>query len=148
MPRASLTESGCDGVIDALANLPEETVAEKARKALGHIKASDDLRKLLTNGLDLKSARDDRWFQIQSLSGANDGVPKMGLLAWNYAVPDQVLEKGDLNKAGVIILVKDRDQANVPGLNDVIRSGLVGAPAGTEPDGEDDPGGPTVDDEG
>ncbi|WP_230482673.1 hypothetical protein [Sphingomonas sp. Leaf21] len=142
--RLVMTESGCDGVIDALANLAEETVAEKARKALGHIKTSGDLRKILTNGLDLKSARDDRWFQIQSLSGANDGVPKMGLLAWNFAVPDQALEKGDLNKAGVIILVKDRDQANVPGLNDAIRSGLVAAPVGTEPDSEDDLSSPTV----
>lgn len=78
---------------------------------------------------------------------ANDGVPKMGLLAWNYAVPDQALEKCDLNKAGVIILVKNPDQANVPGLNDVIRSGLVAEPAGTEPDDEEDLGGPTVADE-
>ncbi len=133
MLRLVMTDFGCDGVIDALTNLPEEAVAEKARKALAHIKTSGDLRKLLTNGLELKSARDDRWFQIPSLSGANDGVPKMGLLAWNYTVPDKTLEKSDLSKAGVIILVKDRDQANVPGLNDAIRSGLVSAPVEAEP---------------
>lgn len=132
--RLVMTDLGCDSVIDALSALPEETVAEKARTALGHLKESAGLRQLLTNGLDLKSARDDRWFHVASLTGAGKNIPKMGLLAWNFSIPDKVLEKGDLNKAGVIILVKDRAQGNGPGLSDAIRSGLVGSPTGAEAD--------------
>lgn len=132
--RLVMTDVGCDSVIDALAALPEAAVAEKARSAFGHLKQSADLRQLLTNGLDLKGARDDKWFHIASLTGASKNIPKMGLLAWNYPIPDRVLEKGDLNKAGVIILVKDRSQGNGPGLSDAIRSGLVCSPSGAEAD--------------
>jgi hypothetical protein len=49
----------------------------------------------------------------------------MGLLAWNYPVPNEVIRRGDLNKAGIIILVKDADRPDAPGLSDAIRSGLV-----------------------
>jgi hypothetical protein len=51
----------------------------------------------------------------------------MGLLAWNYTIPDEVIRKSHLNKAGIILLVKDaeRPRPHAPGLGDAIRSGLV-----------------------
>lgn len=126
--RLMLTEPTCDGVTEALAALPDNQVAESARKALAHIKSSPDLRRMLTKGLNLKGARADAWIHIPSETGAAEGVPKMGLLAWNYAFPaTTALGKGDLNKAGVIILIKDRQQPGAPGLEDVIRTGLVTA---------------------
>lgn len=51
----------------------------------------------------------------------------MGLLAWNFAFPATALAKGDLSKAGVIILIKDRQQGDATGLEEVMRSGLVAA---------------------
>ena len=58
------------------------------------------------------------------------GVPKMGLLAWNYAIPGEAIRRSDLNKAGIIILVKDAERRDAPGLGDAIRSGLVDSAAG------------------
>lgn len=125
--RLVMTEMACDGVVDALAALPEEQVAEQARKALAHVKSSPDVRRMLTKGLSLKGAKSDGWVHIPSETGANDGVSKMGLLAWNFAFPVSPLAKGDLNKAGIIILIKDRQQGDATGLEEVIRSGLVAA---------------------
>ena len=59
----------------------------------------------------------------------------MGLLAWNYDFAPEVLGKKDLPKAGVIILVKDREQADAVGRDEAIRSGLLP----TEPDSEPSP---------
>lgn len=125
--RLVMTELACDGVVDALAALPEEQVAEPARKALAHVKSSPDVRRMLTKGLSLKGAKSDAWVHIPSETGANDGVSKMGLLAWNFAFPAAALAKGDLNKAGIIVLIKDRQQGDATGLEEVIRSGLVAA---------------------
>jgi hypothetical protein len=79
---------------------------------------------LFENGFDLKGARSDGWSHIASQTGGN-AVPKMGLLAWNYDFPAVPLRQGDLNKAGIIILVKDRPRPGGIGLEDAIRSGLV-----------------------
>lgn len=49
----------------------------------------------------------------------------MGLLAWNYQIPDEVLAKSDLNKAGIILVVKDAKSEVAPGLEDVIRNKLT-----------------------
>ncbi len=136
--RLVMTDLACDGVVDALAALPEEQVAEPAQKALAHIKSSSDIRRMLTKGLSLKGAKSDGWFQIPSETGANDGVPKMGLLAWNFAFPATPLAPSHLNKAGVIILIKDRQQADATGLEEVIRSGLVAT--AQQADGDDTAG--------
>lgn len=125
--RLVMTEMACDGVVDAFIALPAEQVAEQAQKALAHVKSSPDVRRMLTKGLSLKGAKSDGWFHIPSETGAVDGVPKMGLLAWNFAFQLAPLANKDLNKAGVIILIKDRQQTGEPGLEDVIRSGLVAA---------------------
>jgi hypothetical protein len=138
MLRLVMTDSSTDGVVDALAALPDEKVAEAARTALGHVKSTEDVRHLLTNGVNLKGARPDAWAHIPSATGATNGIPKMGLLAWNMVVPNKPLVKGDLNKAGMIILVKDRTQAGALGLKDAIRSGLVvSTEATTVEDGQD-----------
>lgn len=123
--RLVLTEGGGDGVIDAIAAISENDVAEKARTAFNHITASADLRKMLTSGIDLKSVTSTGWTHIQSETGQAAGVPKMGLLAWNYQIPDEVLAKSDLNKAGIILLVKDALSELAPGLEDVIRNKLT-----------------------
>jgi hypothetical protein len=123
--RLVMTEGECDGIVDALAALRVEDIAEKARTAFSHVQSTADLRHLLTTGLSLKNATTNGWWHIPSETGAASGVPKMGLLAWNYAIPDEVLAKGDLSKAGIILLVKDPNAPGFPGLGDAIRSGLV-----------------------
>src|SRR3546814_15335031 len=69
--------------------------------AFKHITVSTDLRRMLTGGIDLKSVTSTGWTHIQSETGQVAGAPKMGLLAWNYRIPDEVLAKSDLNKAGI-----------------------------------------------
>jgi hypothetical protein len=123
--RLVMTDRCCDGVIDALAALPEANVSDQAQNALAHVKSSGDVRRLLTNGVNLKGAKADGWFHIPSETGAAVNAPKMGLLAWNLDLAAKPLAKSDLNKAGIIILVKDRAQPGTPGLDDAIRSGLV-----------------------
>ncbi len=125
MLRLVMTEVVCDGVLAAIANLNEEHVAERAHNALRHIKSSPDLRRLLTQGIDLKGVNDKNWKEIASETGAQNGVSKMGLIAWNYAVPDEPLQGGSLAKSGIIFLIHDAEIGAVPGLGDAMRSGLI-----------------------
>lgn len=123
--RLVMTEGSGDGVIAAIAAISEDDVAEKARTAFKHITTSADLRRMLTGGIDMKSATSAGWTHISSETGQAAGVPKMGLLAWNYQIPDEVLAKSDLNKAGIILLVKDANSEVALGLEDVIRNKLT-----------------------
>lgn len=131
--RLVMTDLSCDGVIEALAALEPEQVAAEAHPVLAHVKASADVRQLLENGLDLKGAKPDRWFHIPSPT-ANNALPKMGLLAWNFDFPTTPLPNSDLRKAGIIIVVKDKARPDGFGLEDALRSGLVSVAA----DGADD----------
>jgi len=120
-----MTEHSCDGIIDAVATLEVVQLAERAQTAFSHVRNTPDLRHMLTSGISLKCARDNGWTHIPSETGAENGVPKMGLLAWNYTVSTKPLDNRDLNKAGIILLVKDRAEAEAPGLDAAVRSGLV-----------------------
>lgn len=134
MIRLVFTEDECDGLIDRLAAVEVEQVAETARTAFGHVNSTPDLRRMLIAGISLKGVSDSAWKQIDSETGKDKNIPKMGLLAWNYAFPNEPLAKGDLNKAGIILLVRDVEAKGVPGLGDAIRSGLLQA----EVDAEDE----------
>jgi len=123
--RLIMTDHSCDGIIDAVATLDEAQVAGRARTAFTHVRNTPDLRHMLTSGLSLKNARDNGWFHIPSETRAENGVSKMGLLAWNYTVSTEELGNKDLSKAGIILLVKDRAEAEAPGLDEAVRSGLV-----------------------
>ena len=125
MLRLVTTEISCDGVLDALAGLDEREVAESARPALRHVRTSPDLRRMMARGLDLKGVNDQGWKEIASETGAACGVPKMGLLAWNYGIPDEPLNRGHLSKAGVVFVIRDAGRADIPGLGAAIRSGLI-----------------------
>ena len=130
--RLVMTEGCCDGIQRALAALPEESIAAAARTAFRHVRSAPDLRRMLESGVDLKSAGPNDWSLISSETGQTSGVPKMGLLAWNYLIPDEAIKKVHLNKAGIILLVKDTTGPHAPGLGDAMRSGLV-APGLIEP---------------
>jgi hypothetical protein len=123
--RLVMTEGCVDGIHDALRELDESEIAESARKAFDHVKTSQDLRRMLSEGLDLKGVSSGDWAHIPSQTGQVSGIPKMGLIAWNYEIPEGEIPKKDLNKAGVILLVRDAPTPGNPGLEQVIRSGLV-----------------------
>jgi len=123
--RLVISEASCDGVLAAFANLDENLVAMQARPAFGHVKSSSDLRRLMTQGFDLKGVNADQWKLLASETGAPIGVPKMGLLSWNYPRIEAPLQGGNLSKAGVIFLIRDASRPDVPGLDDAIRSGLM-----------------------
>ncbi|MCP4487146.1 MAG: hypothetical protein GY820_07495 [Gammaproteobacteria bacterium] len=123
--RLIMTDHCCDSVIDSYVALDKAHIAEGARIAFTHVRASDDLRQMLTTGINLKGAKDSGWSHIPSLTGRDANIPKMGLLAWNYQNSTDVLSNKDLSKAGVIILVKDQAQAKTPGFETAIRSGLI-----------------------
>lgn len=125
VPRLVLTEGACDGLIDALAALDVEQVAPSARNAFGHVTSSADLRRILTNGMSLRGVTATGWKHIPSETGQANNAPFMGLLAWNYAITADPLANKDLNKAGIILLVKDAEAPDSPGLGDAIRTGLV-----------------------
>jgi hypothetical protein len=125
MPRLVVTEGACDGLTDALAGLDVEQIAPNARNAFGHVTSSPDLRRILTNGISLKGVTSTSWKHIPSETGQAKNAPFMGLLAWNYVIPAEPLAAKDLNKAGIILLVKDAEQPGTPGLGEAMRSGLV-----------------------
>ena len=107
--RLVITEHSCDEVIAAFEDIQEDQISDRAKQALNHLKESDDLWTLLTEGIDLKGAKDNGWFHIPSLSNTQR-VPKFGLLARNYEFGEEALANKDLAKAGVILLVRDRNQ--------------------------------------
>lgn len=131
MLRLVMTEVICDGVLSALAGIDENQVAPQARLAFQHVKSTPDLRRLMVQGIDLKGVNDQGWKEINSETGAESGVRKMGLIAWNYIVPDAPLHRSSLNKAGIVFLIRDAGRADVPGLGDAIRSGVI-EPAGVQ----------------
>ena len=126
--RMVMTETICDGVLSALADLDENLVADVARTAFQHVKTSPDLHKLMSRGFDLKGVNDQAWKEIPSETGASNGVRKMGLLAWNYMGHGDSLQRSALNKAGIIFVIRDIGRQDVPGLNEVMRSGLIESP--------------------
>jgi hypothetical protein len=133
MLRLVMTEVICDGVLSALASIEENHVAQQARLAFQHVKSTPDLRRLMVQGLDLKGVNDQGWKEIASETGEESGVRKMGLIAWNYTVPDAPLSRSNLNKAGIVILIRDAGRVDVPGLGDAIRSGLIGLTSAPNP---------------
>ena len=137
--RLVLTEGGCDGLDHAISSVDPQMVAETARTALGHIKASGDLSRMLTAGLDLKGVGADAWFLIPSETGAAQNIPKMGLIAWNFAISPEPLHAKQLNKAGIILLLKDATAEGAVGLNDAIRSGVLGTTVKIDADAAAEP---------
>lgn len=131
MLRLIMTDHCCDNVIDTFSTLEEEHIAERAKKAFRHVLTSEDLRKMLTEGIDLKSATNDKWSYIPSITN-NPQVPKIGLMAWNFEQHESEINGKDLTKAGIILLIKDRTQEETPGFNTAVRSGLVQPDIGTE----------------
>ncbi|HMX98527.1 MAG TPA: hypothetical protein PKC44_01950 [Agitococcus sp.] len=125
MLRLVMTEAICDDVLSALDTLNETQVAEQAHLAFRHIRSTPDLRRLMLQGIDLKGVNDQGWKEIASETGTKSGVPKMGLIAWNYTAPNTPLPRGNLNKAGIIFLIRDTKRVDTPGLGDAIRSGLI-----------------------
>lgn len=125
MLRLVMTEVVCDGVLAALNDIDEGQVAEQARRAFLHVKSTADLRRLMIQGVDLKGVSGQGWKEISSETGAASSVAKMGLIAWNYNVPDSPLPRHNLTKAGIVFLIRDAGHENAPGLGDAIRSGLI-----------------------
>jgi len=121
--RLIMTDHCCDSLIDAYGDLDETQVADRAKQAFTHVRTSDDIRHILTTGINLKGAKDSGWSHISSLTGGEANVPKMGLLAWNYPIGADALKRSDLVRAGIIILVKD--QAETPGFEAAMRNGLI-----------------------
>ena len=128
--RLVLTERGCDDLQTAVSDLDPELVAEKARKALAHIKGSSDLRRMLSIGLNLKGVGTAGWKEMDSLTGSDIGVPRMGLVAWDYAQPSIALEQRQLPKAGVMILVRTVPVEGAAVIADAVRKESLAA----EPD--------------
>jgi CheY-like chemotaxis protein len=143
--RLVMTEGGCDGIIQAVAGLQEDQVAKEARTAFDHIRSTSDLRKLLSSGIDLNGVGSTNWKLIPSETGSDKGVRSMGILAWNYAIPDGPLKRDFLTKAGLALLIKDIKTAETPGLEAVVRSGLVAQPVESAREAADPtPGEPAV----
>lgn len=124
--RLMVTEMVGDGVVRSLKGLGEDQIADRARPAFRHIITTPDLGRRLAVGLDLKGVTSTKWSSISSETGGNK-VPAMGVMAWNMDPTDGPLDRGTLGKAGVILLIKDRKDIVVPGLDEALRSGAMTA---------------------
>ena len=106
-----MTEHGCEDVVDAVNAIDDNQVDGRAKQALSYVKSTDDLWKLLTEGINLKQAKDNKWFHLPTLSNIEGAPNFFGLLARNYPFStEEALSTRDIGKAGIIILVKDRVQ--------------------------------------
>lgn len=119
-----LTESGCDGLQAAVNAVDPEGTAEGSRKALAHIKSSGDLRRVLLSGLHLKKVGNNNWTPISSETGASQ-VPHMGLVSWNIQVSEEPLDAKNLGKSGVLLVIRDDQQAGSVSLAEVQRLGVL-----------------------
>lgn len=123
--RLIMTDDCCDSVIDAYSTIQKEHIPPKTKPLLDHLQTSDDLRKMLTDGIDLKIAKQEKWSHIPSFTQENPQIPKIGLIAWNYDKYAEPLNSKDMQKAGIIILIKDQRQQDTPGFDSAVRSGLI-----------------------
>ncbi len=121
--RLIMTDHSCDSLIDILSNLEEELIAEQAKQVFRHVRESEDLSRMLTEGIDLKGATNNKWTYIKSTT-SNPNFPQMGLIAWNYDQTSDSIERKLVSKAGIIILIRDA-QDESPGFDTAVRSGLV-----------------------
>lgn len=123
--RLVLTEGSCDGILEAVTELSEEDVADASRAAFRHVRDTTDLRRLLSSGIDLNSVGPKNWTAISSLTDTQR-VPKLGLIAWNHPGGDALGK--DTRHAGIILIVRDANLPDAPGLDEARKMGYV-APA-------------------
>lgn len=121
--RLVLTEGACDSLNVAVHELNDQVVAAEARPALQHVRSSQELRRKLETGLDLRSVGKTRWTAI-SIDRHGQPTP-IALIAWNYD-PAEAIVRGDRPKAGLLLLIRDAQNEGSPGLVDLQRDGLVG----------------------
>jgi hypothetical protein len=118
------TERICDGLEDALQTVDEAEIAEAARPALAHLKASGELGRQLAGGFDISLIRAGTWLKVPSLTGAPQ-VPDMALLALNELVD---VPRAMKPKAGILIVIREAERkVGAPSLED-----LVPAPAAVD----------------
>lgn len=123
--RLMTTELVGDGIVRALRRIQKNQVANKAQLAFEHVITTSDLGRRLAVGLDLKGVvGNTKWSSISAETGGNK-VPAMGLIAWNKDPAGDPLERGNLSKAGVILLIKDRKAVGAPSLDEAVRSGAI-----------------------
>lgn len=108
--RLVVTETVCDELLTAIGNLQQTQVAKRAWQAVERIKISD-FRQIMNAGLDLKNVGAEQWKKF--------GDPPLGLLAWNYEIPDTPLSNGHLSNAGIVLLIQDTQLEDSPGLKNV-----------------------------
>ncbi|MBP2295567.1 hypothetical protein [Azospirillum rugosum] len=131
MLRLVMTEPACDGLEETLRTTTEDSIAGDALKAFRYVRDSGELRRLLTEGLDLtKAVSKKAWTNIPA--GANtDGLQNIAQVAWNCSVPDGPFDRNKLRGTGLMLLVQDV-QGGGPGLGDVLRAGLVAVATNAE----------------
>ncbi len=121
--RLVMTEGAWDGVEERLAAIERADVHQSARAAFDHVRSKPELRQKIARGLSLDGVG-AKWSGITCKTGGQ-GLPHMALVGWNLADADQALARGNLSKAGVIIHIRDKPEADAPHRADAIREGLI-----------------------
>ncbi len=128
--RLVLTEGAWDGVEEALAGVDPAAILPAAKAAFDHIRSSAELAQKIAKGLSLDSVS-AKWAPIAS--GA-EGLGLMAVIGWNLPDPEAVLA-GANRKAGLLIHVKDKPEADAPRREDAVQQGLVPADPPAPPGG-------------
>ena len=116
--RLVLTESACEEIAQAIAELDVALVHNKAAGALQYLKENpDELTVALNKGLELPSPDAGGFKDIPSPSGAMNGsgskVRSIGIVS-RKVKDGQKINNGDSAKAGVIVLVTDPPRREAP----------------------------------
>ncbi len=133
--RLVLTEGAWDAVEEALAVVDENTILPGAKPAFEHVRSSPEFGQKMAKGLSLDKVG-AKWSgvacQVQNL-------PYMGLVSWNLPEPEAALSRGDGFKAGLLIHLRDKPEAEAPRRDDAVQQGLLAAdpPAAPAADGAD-----------
>lgn len=122
--RLVMTDHSCDSLIDKFSKLEEKLVAEQAKQSFKHIQGSEDLSRVLTEGIDLKGIKNDQWVSINKSTTSNSKHNHIGLIAWNYNKASDPIQKSLISKAGIIILIRDAQEES-SGFDTVVKNGLV-----------------------
>ena len=121
--RLVLTEGAWDAVEEALAAVDDNTILLAAKPAFEHARTTPEFGQKMAKGLSLDKVG-AKWSGVAS---EVQNPPFMGLVSWNLPDPEAALSRSDGFKAGILIHLRDKPEADAPRRDDAVQQGLLPA---------------------
>ncbi|WP_163022973.1 MULTISPECIES: hypothetical protein [Pseudomonas] len=109
--RLVLCEEVCEAICDAVQAIDLSTVHQNSHEALEYLRSTSELLLALEKGISLPGQASNAWKDIPSPTGATRELhrqiqPRVVGLIGNFGCVDKSLSNPELNKAGILIVVR------------------------------------------